>query len=54
MGTSRLTAYYARALPGRRDGDIAPYRHYTREIRMRIRPAHYARAVRTRITRATR
>ncbi len=32
----------------------APYRHYTREIRMRITPAHYARAVRTRITRATR
>ena len=24
--------HYARALPGRRDGDIAPYRHYTRRI----------------------
>ena len=26
-------AIFARALPGRRDGDIAPYRHYTRNIR---------------------
>ena len=24
--------HYTRALPGRRDGDIAPYRHYTRAI----------------------
>ena len=26
-------AYYARPLLGRRDGDIAPYRHYTRALR---------------------
>ena len=38
----------------RRDGDIAPYRHYTREIRMRITPAHYARAIRTPMARAAR
>ena len=29
-------AIYPRALPGRRDGDIAPYRHYTRNIRTLI------------------
>ena len=38
----------------RRDGDIAPYRHYAREIRpwrLAIAPyRHYARMVRTRIT----
>ena len=39
VNTSRIThAIFARALPGRRDGDIAPYRHYTR---------HYARNIRT-------
>ena len=30
--------YHGGALPGRRDGDIAPYRHYAREIRTRITP----------------
>ena len=37
------------ALPGRRDGDIAPYRHYARKIRTRSTHAggarHYARGV---------
>ena len=39
-------AIFARALPGRRDRDIAPYRHYAREIRA----AHYTRALPGRIT----
>ena len=30
-----------RALPGRRDGDIAPYRHYPRKIRTPLHTAHY-------------
>ena len=50
----------------RRDGDIAPYRHYTRQIHTRITPPalprhcpwrlatapyrHYTRQIRTRIT----
>ena len=29
-------AWCARILPGRRDRDIAPYRHYSREFRIRI------------------
>ena len=32
--------HYARALPGRRDRDIAPYRHYTHNIRTAIPHAH--------------
>ena len=28
--------HHTHILPGRRDGDIAPYRHYTRDFRMRI------------------
>ena len=62
MGTSRLTAYYARALPGRRDGDIAPYRHYASPLPTRlarggspprptaITPAKFACALHPRIT----
>ena len=38
--------HYPRALPGRRDGDIAPYRHYTRVVRPAITPAIFARALR--------
>ena len=34
----RCAHHYARALPGRRDGDIAPYRHYTRVVRPRLAP----------------
>ena len=32
-GLPARAAIYPRALPVRRDGDIAPYRHYTRVIR---------------------
>ena len=32
------TAHYTRALPGRRDGDIAPYRHYAPSRTPRPRP----------------
>ena len=47
-------AYYARALPTRitlrRDGDIAPYRHYTRVVRTHITHRHthrhYTREIR--------
>ena len=38
-----------RALPGRRDGDIAPYRHYTRMGCSAITPAKFARSLPTRI-----
>ena len=34
-------AKFARALPGRRDGDIALYRHYARMVRTRITRALY-------------
>ena len=41
-----------RAMARRRDGDIAPYRHYTRMGCAAITPAFFARALPTRITHA--
>ena len=45
--------YGARALLGRRDGDIAPYRHYPRKIRTPLHTAHYPVPCRTRKIRTT-
>ena len=41
--TQNSRRHYPRALPGRRDRDIAPYRHYTRALRMRITHMHRPR-----------
>ncbi len=60
VGLPRLCRphHYTRALPGRRDGDIAPYRHYTRDnrtlcprpvprpvARFSITPTHFPRCI---------
>ena len=43
-------AHYPRPRAMRRDGDIAPYRHYTRNIRRQYSHAHYTRHLPTCIT----
>ena len=40
------TQYSHGALPGRRDGDIAPYRHYARPCHTENSRDHYAREIR--------
>ena len=45
LTTQYSHAHYPGALPGRRDGDIAPYRHYTRGVRRHYAPAKFARAL---------
>ena len=50
LPTQYSHAHYPGALPGRRDGDIAPYRHYTRGVRRHYAPAKFARALPGRIT----
>ena len=38
---ARARCHSPNALPVRRDGDIAPYRHYTREIHTRCRAVFF-------------
>ena len=40
LRTQNSHRHYARTLPGRRDGDIAPYRRYTRKIRTPLPTRH--------------